>query len=289
MKLRTAKFRPIAALLLMQLVLVSSCGAPTKSSEQVSGGLNATASDRLGTICANLQNSEQALITGLKRFQPTTCATGAVKKQRLTRTLALDEPLLDKVTRQVGTTADEKVLDISASATVQMGISFARFAAQLGKAMNESKYSNKPLFDPNKQPPNLGTLQDLMQMETTEPRKLEFDDTRKSFAGAIDVKNKPGTIPKINLNLEITGKILDDSVAVRFTSSGSKPYAQSLVEKIQGLILLVPYDNDVLAYLYVDASVHQILQGEKSMLDQVAKALGGGFGLVFSGLAQVQP
>jgi|GEM_PF-2360377 len=289
MKLRTPKFRPIAALLLMQTALVSSCGAPTKSSEQVSGGLNATASDRLGTICANLQNSEQALITGLKRFQPTTCATGAVKKQRLTRTLALDEPLLDKVTRQVGTTADEKVLDISASATVQMGISFARFAAQLGKAMNESEYSNKPLFDPNKQPPNLGTLQDLMQMETTEPRKLKFDDTRKSFAGAIDVKNKTKTIPKINLNLEITGKILDDSVAVRFTSSGSKPYEQSLVEKIQGLILLVPYDNDVLAYLYVDASVHQILQGEKSMLDQVAKALGGGFGLVFSGLAQVQP
>ena len=288
MKLRTAKFPSIAALLLMQLALVSSCGAPTKSSEQVANGLNATASDRLGSICANLQNSQQALINGLKRFQPTTCATGAVNKQRLTRTLALDEPLLDKVTRQVGTTADEKVLDISASATVQMGISFARFAAQLGKSMEDSKKTGKPLFDPNKQPPNLGTLQDLMQMKTTETRKLEFDVTGKSFAGAIDVINKTA-IPKINLNLEITGKILDDSVAVRFTSSGSKPYEQSLVEKIQGLILLVPYDNDVLAYLYVDASVHQILQGEKAMLDQVAKALGGGFGLVFSGLAQVQP
>lgn len=288
MKLRTPKFRPIAALLLMQLALVSSCGAPTKSSEQVSNGLNATASDRLGTICANLQNSQQALINGLKRFQPTTCATGAVNKQRLTRTLALDEPLLDKVSRQVGTTADEKVLDISASATVQMGISFARFAAQLGKSMEDSKKTGKPLFDPNKQPPNLGTLQDLMQMQTIERRKLEFDETGKSFAGAIDVLNKTAT-PKINLNLEITGKILDDSVAVRFTSSGSKPYEQSLVEKIQGLILLVPYDNDVLAYLYVDASVYQILQGEKAMLDQVAKALGGGFGLVFSGLAQVQP
>ncbi len=270
------------------LTLVGACGAPSKSSQSVSSGLNATAAERLGGICLSLQNSQQALVTGLKRFQPTNCSAGADRKQKLTRTLSLDQPLLDKATRQTGSSVDDKVLDISASATVQLGISFARFAAQLGKAMADSKTSGKPLFDPNKQPPSTGTLQDLMQMQTIEKKKLEFDATGKSFSGAMDVVNKTAT-PKINLNLEISGKILDDSVVVRFTSSGSKPYEQSLLEKIQGLILLVPYDNDVLAVLYVDASIYQILNGEKAMLDQVAKALGGGFGLVFSGLAQVQP
>ncbi len=288
MKSITAKCRSIAAMLLLHLPMISSCGAPTKSSEQVSGGLSATASERLGSICVNLQSSQQALVTGLKRFQPPICAAGAVNKQPLARTLKLDEPLLDKVTRQTGPKAEDKVLDISASATVQLGISFARFASQLGKAMEDSKKTGKPLFDPNKQPPNRGTLQDLMQMQTIERRKLEFDDQGKSFAGAIDVVNKSRT-PIINLNLEISGKILEDSVAVRFTSSGSKTFEQSLVEKIQGLILLVPYDNDVLAFLYVDASVHEVLPGQQAMLNQVASALGGGFGLVLSGLAQVQP
>lgn len=268
-------------------MLLSACGAPTKSAESVSAGLNATATERLGSICVRLQGTEQPLVAGLKKFQPVNCATGAERKQDLSRRLKLDEPLLDRATRQVGATTDEKVLDVSSSMTVQLGISFARFAAQLGKAMEEAKKNGKPLFDPNKEPPLTGTLQDLMQMKTIERRKLEFDETGKSFAGAVDVVNKTAT-PLINLNIEIQGKILEDSVAVRFTSLGSKAFEVSLVEKIQGLILLVPYDNDVLAHLYVDASIHQIVGGEKAMFEQVSRALGGGFGLVFSGLAQVR-
>ena len=270
------------------LLALTSCGAPTKSAESVSNGLGATANERLGTICVRLQNSEPKLVTGLKKFQPVNCGSAADRKQNLSRTLKLDEPLLDRSTHQSGPNPDDKVLDVSTSMTVQLGISFARFAAQLGKAMEDAKKNGKPLFDPDKQPPLTGTLADLMQMKTIERRKLEFDDTGKSFAGAIDVVNKSPT-PLINLNLEIAGKILEDSVAVRFETTGSKPFETSLVEKIRGLILLVPYDNDVLAHLYVDASVHQILAGDKAMFDQVSRALGGGFGLVFSGLAQVKP
>ena len=269
-------------------IALAGCGAPTKSAESVSGGLNATANERLGTICVRLQNSEQTIITGLKKFQPVNCASGADRKQSLSNKLKLDQPLLDRASRQVGTDASARVLDVSTSMTVQLGISFARFAAQLGKAMEDAKKTGKPLFDPNKQPPLTGTLQDLMQMKTVERRKLEFDETGKSFAGAIDVVNK-AEVPLINLNLEIKGKILEDSVVVRFGTTGSKPFEQSLVEKIQGVILLVPYDNDVLAHLYVDTSIHEILAGENAMFEQVSRALGGGFGLVFKGLAQVQP
>lgn len=264
----------------------ASCGAPTKTAKSVSDQLNAEASDRIGTVCARLINEERELTKDLKAFAPTLCSAGIARRQLLSQSPSLALDTLDRSTRSIGATPVDKVIDLSVTSTVQFGISFAQFAAQLGKAMKEAQETGKPLFDPSKKPSGTGSFQDLIEMETIERKKIEIDPTSNTFSGAVDMVAK-AIAPKVNLALEINGKILEDSVAVRFRTNQPKPFAESLLESLTGLILLVPYDNDVIAFLYLDVGVHDLGIGEQSMARQISQSIGSSFQTVFDGLAQI--
>lgn len=267
-------------------LVFNSCGAPTKTAKSVSEQLNAEVSDRIGTICARLINEEKELTKDLKSFAPTLCSAGIARRQLLSQSPSLALDTLGKTTRSIGENAVDKVIDSSVTSTVQFGISFAQFAAQLGKAMKEAQETGKPLFDASRKPAGGGSFQDLIEMETIERKKIEIDQTSNSFSGAVDLVAKT-LAPKVNLGLEINGKILEDSVAVRFQTVQSKPFSESLIESLSGMILLVPYDNDVIAFLYLDVGVHDLGIGEQSMARQITQSIGSSFQTVFDGLARI--
>jgi hypothetical protein len=276
---------PVSLLAVLLFTPLMSCGAPTKSASSVQPGAGGNATERLGSVCLALQNSEGTMVSGLTRFQPAVCADGVAGMQNLASSPTLALKQLDRQTRSIGPEAVDKVIDISATSTVQMGISFVQFAAHVGKAMEEAKRTGGSLFAPAAT--SNGQFKELVQVETIERRKIDFDSTGKSFAGGFDLRGK-ALAPKINLSIDVNGKILDDSIAIRFTSLGEKTYKESLVQKISGLVVLVPYANDVIAFLYVDVSAHDLGIGENAMAQQIRQSIASGFQLLFDGLANVK-
>lgn len=265
--------------------VVVSCGAPTKSASSVQPASIGNATERLGSVCQTIVSTEGALVNGLSRFQPGVCAGGASTMQNLAASPTLGLTQIDRQTRSIGPEAVDKVIDISAYATVQMGISFVQFAAQVGKAMEEAKRTGGSLFTPNSG--SNGKFQELVQVETIERRKIDFDSAGKAFSGGFDMRSKTLT-PKLNLSIDVNGKILNDSIAIRFSSIGEKPFSESLVQKISGLVILVPHANDVIGFLYVDVSVHDLGIGENTMAQQIRQSIASGFQLLFDGLANVK-
>jgi hypothetical protein len=265
--------------------LFVSCGAPTKSASSVQTGSVAGATERLGFVCQTLLSNEGGLIGGLSRFQPAVCSNGAANIQNLTTSPTLALTQLDRQTRSIGPEAVDKVIDISATSTVQMGISFVQFASHVGKAMEEAKRTGRSLFTPDSG--GNGKFRELIQVETIERKKIDFDPNGKAFSGGFDMRGKALT-PKINLSIDVTGKILNDSIAIRFSSLGEKSFSESLVQKISGLVVLVPHANDVISFLYVDVSVHDLGIGENTMAQQIRQSIASGFQLLFDGLANVK-
>lgn len=266
-------------------VVLSACGAPVKSAGDVAGmfaGSGKTIGERVRGLCAELDARTVAPTLEGIALSDSDCADAGKRAQdyKSVTAFAFEGISQDSIG---GERARDKVLRIRTRGQVWLNRSLLGLASLAGNALKDTKVE-VGLEVPAESDPN-NEMAGLAKVTTTLLKKPEFNAETFEFSTAILLRMSG--IAKVENQLDISGKLIDNAIVVRIDSPEKQPFAESILESMTVLAMVVPYAGDVYVDLFFDLNVHSI--GADSLVaSQLNGALGGGVKTLLDSLAKLK-
>lgn len=272
--------------LLLAAATAQSCGARTKTASDVSGIFRNQEAIALSGIITNLCQNIRARTSApsMARINLTDDECAQAGKNADNYRLVAKSFYFEGLTNDVDKISGQEVLKLRARAKVWLNQNILDLAVKLSKALKERGAGGQDLFA---MPPSgsNNSLEKLIKLSTKELKKVEINQSDRSFAGALNISGSG--IVSLNNDIEIHGQIFSDAIAVSVNSLKSAEFKDSILKDVDVLVLIKPYAKDVYVDIVFQVNIHSI--GLNSTLsDKIYTALGSGLKTALDALLKLK-
>jgi hypothetical protein len=268
-------------------LILSSCGARTKSASDVSGIFKNQDALSLGTsfstLCDNVRSRTEAPNMSKASLSETECADAGKNADNYKAVKKAFN--FEGLTNEVNKVSGKDVLHIRTRAKVWLNSSILDLALKLTKALKARENGGEDIFA---KPPQGGAgdgLDNLLKIAIKELQKVEFNQADRSFAGKVNIS--ASGLAKLNNDIEVAGRLLANSVAVNVNSTASADFKDSLVKDVNVTGIITPYAGDVYVDIVFEVNIHSI--GLNNFLfDKINSALGSSMKTILDTLLKLE-
>lgn len=279
--------RPLfLSFILLASAATQSCGAPTKTASDVSGIFRNQEAIALSGIMTNLCQNIRARTSApsMARINLTDEECAQAGKNADNYRLVEKSFYFEGLTNDVDKISGQDVLKLRARAKVWLNQNILDLAVKLSKALKERGAGGQDLFAMPSAGAN-NSLEKLIKLSTKELKKVEINQSDRSFAGALNISGSG--IVSLNNDIEIHGQIFSDAIAVSVNSMKSADFKDSILKDVDVLVLVKPYAKDVYVDIVFQVNIHSI--GLNSTLsDKINSALGSGLKTALDALLKLR-
>lgn len=233
--------------------LMAGCGAPNKSAGDVAylfEGESTTLQSKESSLCNSLQTRDEAPTVKNLDIDLGGCVDAGKA--------ALDYKKVDGfyfVGLENDSSKDEKIIHRSVRGQVWLNKSLLGFASAIsGQMKKKAEAGNNTgevsLNDSAKGQP----LQNVAKTTITVIEEPKIDVKDLSFKGLINFK--VSGIIEADHDIEMYGKLIDNSFAVTIRTTEDREYKQSIIKNFTAVILIVPHASDIYMDMFVDLNIH---------------------------------
>lgn len=272
-------------ILFVTAFLVSSCGAPTRRPADVAGMFKREAEllrDVAARLCRQLAASAEAPSLSTVKLTASQCAGVDEHSQEFSKggqlkfvQIKTDQMILDPDTPSnlnsdlAGGSPSERLLYVQTRGQLWLNKSMMQLAQKLMNNLGA--------------PQTAGTsslLQAINEAAATDPFvKMSF---REVDAASVDIEAKKFTsrievsgsgLAKTRNVLVSKGMIYNDAIAVEIASEGAPSFEESLLNRMNAIVMIVPFGNDVYVDMTIDLRIHS-LGVDRLVAEQLSASLG---------------
>jgi hypothetical protein len=258
-------------------VILTACGAPSQRAGDVVH-LFKPQTEKLREVAANLcsQLASSDSAPSLKKVKLTEgdCLKVDVNSRELTSAAALDFTNVEQKILQTGSAAGGStasgpgVLYLQTRGQVWLNRPMLQLAQRLVAAAREAQATGGSSLLPNM---NTSAAQnDIVKVSFKEIKKTEIDATGKHITAAVELTGKG--VVAVNNVITTEGHIFDDSLAFEINSREDRTFEQSIFQRMNAIVLVIPYGNDVYIDMVMDLYVHS-LGADKLLTEQISQTL----------------
>ena|GEM_PF-1355928 len=268
-------FAPAAFL---ALALPFGCGAPTRKPSDV-GDMFLLEPEKLrevaGRLCDALGASTEAPSLRSVKLSASDCRAVDQKAQDLSKTKELDFVKIDQKHMQVidgnQVTDPNGLLYVQTRGQVWLNRSMMHLAQKLIHAIRDAEQNGTSAILPNLNAS--ASESDVVRLEFKELKKTTLDQTGTRLSSAVELTGR-GAVT-INNVITTEGRIFDDSIALEINTREDAPFEKSLVQRLNAVVMIIPYNNDVYVDIVIELRLHS-LGVDKLVSGQVTSALSAG-------------
>lgn len=268
-------------------LILSGCGARTKSASEVSGIFKNQDALSLGTsfstLCSNVRSRTEVPNMAKASISDTECADAGKNADNYKSVKKAFK--FEGLTNEVNKVSGKDVLHIRTRAKVWLNSSILDLALKLTKALKARENGGEDIFA---KPPQGGAgdgLDNLLKVAIKEIKKIEFNQTDRSFGGKVNIS--ASGLAKLDNDIEIAGQLLANSVAVNVNSTSSADFKDSLVKDVNVTGIITPYAGDVYVDIVFEINIHSI--GLNNFLfDKINAALGSSLKTILDALLKLE-
>jgi hypothetical protein len=268
-------------------LILSGCGARTKSASEVSGIFKNQDALSLGasfsSLCDNVRARTEVPNMSKASLSEAECADAGKNADNYKAVKKAFQ--FEGLTNEVNKLAGKDVLHIRTRAKVWLNASILDLALKLTKALKARENGGEDIFaKPSKGGAGDG-LDNLLKVAVKEIKKIEFNQTDRSFGGKVNIS--ASGLAKLNNDIEIGGQLLANSVALNVNSTASADFRDSLVKDVNVTGIITPYAGDVYVDIVFEINIHSI--GLNNFLfDKINSALGSTLKTALDGLLKLE-
>jgi hypothetical protein len=177
------------------------------------------------------------------------------------------------------------VVRSSIRSEIWLNRSLIALASTVGKAMSTFENSGTNIPNGNITPllgPSIGPLANLAVPSITIINPLKFDMSNLAFSGTIRITING--IVKANNDIQISGKVIDEKIAIIISTTADKSYEQSLLKRFEAAILIVPHVNDIYLDTLINLDINDPGIGNDALRKQVHDIIESGLGAIIGGI-----
>lgn len=237
-------------------LIVVACGAPTKSASDVSS-IFATNSEPLPTkldgMCKTLETRDKIPNVRGMDIDLDGCDEAGLIALDLTKIKAFAFKGLDG---EVPERDKSEILRRRIRTQVWLNKTIIGLAAALGGKLKErSDSGDNTGFIKVKESDATGGLSELAKTTTEVLEEPTFDLKEKSFSTV--VRFKVDGVVKVDNTIRVDGGLIGNEVAITVRSEGEdKTYEESLIQKLEAVIFIVPHASDIYLDAILDISIN---------------------------------
>ncbi len=266
-----------AFFLLSFIALGASCGAPTQRAGRVVN-LFKPQPEKLREVAANLCSQLAAADSApsLKRVKlsESDCGKVDINSRELTSSSALDFTNVEQKILQTGsaaggaTASGPGILYLQTRGQVWLNRPMLQLAQKLIAAARQAQESGGSSLLPNM---NASASQnEIVKVSFKEIKKTQIDETGKHISAAVELTGKG--VVSVNNVIATEGQVFDDSLAFEINSSEDRTFEKSIFQRMNAIVLVIPYGNDVYVDMVIDLYVHS-LGADKLLTEQISQTL----------------
>lgn len=271
---------PVLAALfaLIAVALPLGCGAPARKPSDVGDMFMrepAKLQEVATRLCDALAASTESPSLRSVKLSASNCRAVDQKTQELSKTKELDFVKIDQRRMQTieGNRASDPngVLFVQTRGQVWLNHSMIRLAQKLVHAIRDAEENGTSAILPNL---NASAREgDVVRLEFKELKKTTLDASGTRLSSAVELTGRGA----VSLNNVITteGRIFDDSIALEINTREDAPFETSLLQRLNAVVLIIPYGNDVYVDMVIELRLHSI-GVDKLVSEQVTAALSTG-------------
>lgn len=229
------------------------CGAPNKSAGDVAylfEGESTTLQSKENSLCSTLQNRDEAPTTKNLSIDLGGCVDAGK--------IALEYKKIDGfyfVGLDGDAAKEEKVIHRSVRGQVWLNKSLLGFASAISGQMKKKAESGNNTGEVALGDSAKGQeLQNVAKTTITVIEEPKIDVKDLSFKGLINFK--VSGIIEADHDIEINGRLIENSFAVTVKTTADREYKQSIIKNFTAVILIVPHASDIYMDMFVDLNIH---------------------------------
>ena len=230
-------------------VLISACGAPSKSPSDVAGIFSQTDSleVRGASLCQELKSRTASPSVKDLSFSPTCNALGRDAVEILKRS-----ELYVVGSKDVDPNADNGATYVSSKLRTQiwMNRSLVGLAGAIGNLLksNQDFKGGEIKAAAPKNGPDLSNLLPT-RIDVSQPPQMDINTLSFGLKAGLKIGEPDDLL--INNDIEVSGQMINDAIASTIKTVGEKKYEESLIHHFAAVVLVIPYAGDV----YVDVEL----------------------------------
>lgn len=225
-------------------LLVAACGAPVESADQARAGLQAsqpTLSDKVQALCAQVAGSPDCTdpgsyalnLTGMKALQFAAKESSSIR---------IENDDVQRIHTRVEVWLNRDLLQL-----------IGALAGVIANAKDDPSALTKALSTGD----GSDVFGQLVQSQVQVTKAPEMDLLAGTFTTEVEIK-MTGAVSADN-RIALAGVLGADAFATTIESVGPPPpYATSILRKISGLVLIVPYAGDVYLDMTLDLELYSL-------------------------------
>ncbi len=269
--------------LLVAAAIPFGCGAPSKKASDVIGMFQREPQklrEVAGGLCDQLAAATEAPSLRLVKLTLSQCMAVDEKSQELSQSKELDFVKIDQkklvaeqFAQQSGqqSTDPSPVLYVQTRGQVWLNHSMLRLTQKLIRAIRDAEANGTSAILPNMNASAADS--DILKLEFAEIKKTTLDESGTRLNSAIELSGRGAfTIQNVFVT---EGKIFNDSIALEVNTREDSPFEKSLLKRMNGVVLIIPFGDDVYVDMVIDLHIHSF-GADRLVAEHVSYALGVG-------------
>jgi hypothetical protein len=266
---------------------LASCGAPSKKAGEVIS-LFKREPDKLQEVarglCEQLANATEAPSLKSVKLSEQDCAAVGLRTQELTTASQLDFANIDEQRLRAGESAGSPgVLYVQTRGQVWLNQPMLALAQKLIRAIKDAQANGTSALLPNM---NASAAEsEVVKLDFREIQKTTLDETGKRLSAVVELNGRGAA--QIHNVIVTEGRIFNDSIALEINTREDRAFEDSILQRLNAVVLIIPYGNDVYVDMVIDLRIHS-LGIDRLMSDQISNALGTGVKAGLDALAKLE-
>lgn len=263
--------------------LLTSCGAPTRRPSDVAGMFKRDTEllrDVAGRLCRDMAKSVEAPSLSVVRMSVAECAQVDENSQEFLRSDQLTflqiktdqltpEPATDGLSDNNFGDGSDRVLYVQTRGQLWLNKSMMQLAQKMMSAFSSAQDNGTSALLPAI---NAAAAADpFVKMSFRELAATTVDMDAKKFTSRIEVSG--AGLAKTKNVLVSKGMILEEAIAVEIASDGSPTFEESLLNRMNAVVMIIPFGNDVYVDMTMDLRIHS-LGVDRLLAEQLSASLG---------------
>jgi len=126
---------------------------------------------------------------------------------------------------------------------------------------------------------------DVVHLSFKEIKKTEIDPTGKHISAVIELKGR-GAVTIDNV-IATEGRVFDESMAFEINTREDRPFEQSIFQRMNAVVLVIPDGNDVYVDMVLDLYIHS-LGMDRLLTEQISQTLSTGVKATLEALTKLE-
>lgn len=271
---------------------VTSCGAPSKRAGDVTQMFKRQP-ERLRQIasglCDMLASSGQSPTLKHVKLNPVDCVKVDTNSRELDSAAALDFTNVDQKMFKPGTPSSGDtasgpgVLYVQTRGQVWLNRPMLQLAQKLVSSARRAQETGDSVLLPNM---NASAAEsDVVKLSFKEIKKTEIDPTGRHISAVIELSGR-GAVT-INNVITTEGQVFDESMAFEINTREDRPFEQSIFQRMNAVVLVIPYGDDVYVDMVLDLYIHS-LGVDRLLTEQISQTLSTGVKATLEALTKLE-